>query len=201
MKKIFYIMILFTALFTSCGKTTQMYDVHKKIAEMKGYTSNAEIEIVGNKGTSSYKVKQYYLSPDKVRIEVLEPDFIRGKITIYDGEKWIIYNPLINQKIQVKESKNSEEFIYLGVLQKSLLSGEEAKFKYANKDGKDYIEIKATIPGGNKYRRSVVLYVTKENYYPVFMEIFDDDNNVVVKVKYSDFVYDGNINQSLFKLD
>lgn len=201
MEKIVSVLIVLIFLFTSCTNKEDTYNAHKKLTDMNSYIATAEVTVFNNKGATSYKVKQYYMEPNKLRIETLEPDFLKGKIIVYNGKKWRIHHPLINQTMDVNELKDGENFIYLGIIQNSIMSSEDVKYSHVKKDNADYIEVKSTIPGGNEYRRSVALYITKEEYYPEIMEIFDDNNKVTVSVRYSDFEYNREINDSLFKLD
>lgn len=202
MKRIFPLLLIIVIIFTSCGeKKGDTYNAHKKLAEMKSYTAVAEVTVNSNKGTTTYKVKQYYSDSNKLRIETLEPDFLKGKVLVFNGQRWKVHHPLIKQTMDVERLKDDESYIYLGIIQNSILSSEDAKYSNSKKDNKDYIEVKSTIPGGNKYRRSVALYMTKEKYYPEIMEIFDESNKVTVSIKYSEFEYNKELNESLFKLD
>lgn len=202
MKRIVPVFILLIFLLSSCSnKKEDTYDAHKKLANMKSYSATAEVTVYSNKGNTTYKVKQFYVVPNKLRVETLEPDFLKGKVVVYNGQKWRIHHPLINQTMDVNELKDGESFIYLGIIQNSIMSSEDAKYSHVKKYDADYIEVKSTIPGGNKYRRSVALYLKEDEYYPEIMEIFDDNNKVSVSVKYSDFEYNRETNDSLFKLD
>jgi outer membrane lipoprotein-sorting protein len=168
---------------------------------MNSYTANAEVTIYGNKGNTEYKLKQYYSEPNKLRIETIEPDFIRGKIMVWDGISWKIHHPLIDSTLEVQKLKDEDELIHLGILQKSMVLWEKAEFKEVNKNGAEYIQVKCNLPHGDEYRRSAVLYITKSGYCPEYMEILDDGSNVRVLVKYFDFEYNCELKDSLFKLN
>lgn len=199
MKKITITIILFLLL-SSCKKNDDIYNVNKKISNMLSYSANAEIVINGNKGISEYKVKQFFNEPNKIRIETIEPEFLKGKIIVHDGEKWGIYHPLINSNLQIEKLKDDDEFIYLGIIQKSMAAWEDVEYKYASRNGVEYIAIKCNIPGGNEYRRSAVLYVTRNGYYPEFMEILDNKEDIKITIKYYDFEYNSKLPDELFQL-
>lgn len=199
MRKVSIIIILVLIL-PSCSNNDDIYNVNKKISNMLSYSASAEISIDGNKGDSEYKVKQYYVEPDKIRIETIEPDFLKGKIIVYNGDKWEIYHPLINSKLQMEKLRSEDEFIYLGMLQKSIAAFEDVEYKYVTRDGIEYVAIGCNIPGGNEYRRSAVLYVTRNGYYPEFMEILDNKEDIKIKVKYYDFEYNIKLPDELFEL-
>jgi outer membrane lipoprotein-sorting protein len=201
LKKFFLLLILSLIFLCSCEKKDDLYNAHKKLAEMKSYIAIADITVNSNKGTSNYKVKQYFVEPDKLRIETTEPDFLKGKVICFDGAKWKIYHPLIKQSFEADKLKNEDELVFLGILKNGILSGEDAKYKYASKDGVDYVQIKTTIPGGNDYRKYTIVYLNRKTYLPEIMEIYDENDQVRVIVKYSEFKYNEEIKSSLFNLE
>lgn len=199
MKKILLMLIVFLLL-SSCKKDDDIYNVNKKISNMLSYSANVELTISGNKGISEYKVKQYYCEPNKLRIETIEPGFLKGKIMTYNGDRWNIYHPLISSTIQIEKLKDDDELIYFGIIQKSMIAWEGVDYNYTSKNGIEYVTIKCNIPGGNEYRRSAVLYMTRKEYYPEFMEILDDNSDIKITVRYYDFEYNCELEDSLFQL-
>ena len=195
--------IIILLFFTSCGKKPEddFYKVHKKITAMKSYTATAEITVYGNKGVSNYKMNQYWLGPNKIKLETTEPSFLKGKTLVYDGQKWKVNHPQLNESYEINSLSSDDQMVYIGVLQGSILSGEDTKYKYINRNGNDYIEVKATLQGGNEYRKTIVLLVNKKDYYPDYMEILDDKGTVRVRVRYVDFVYNGELQDSLFNIN
>lgn len=200
MKKILPILIV-VVLFSSCGKKSSddINKAIKKLSNMKSYSTLAEVTVIGNRGNSTYRVKQDYVNAEKLRLETLEPSFLKGKIMVYDGLKWKIHHPLINESYEVKTLEHDDQKIYLGVIQKSALLGKDTSYSLVNRNGVEYIEIKAALRGGNEYRKTVALFVSKGDYCPQFLEIYDANGDLRVRVKYTDFVYNGEVNGSLFE--
>lgn len=200
MKRILLIIIPILLL-SSCKKNDDIYNVNKKISNMASYSANAEIEVNSNKGVSVYKVRQYYCEPDKLRIETIEPEFLKGKIMTYDGLQWKIYHPMIGSTFQVKKLQDDDEFIYLGIIQKNMITLEDVEFKYISRNGVEYVAVKCNIPGGNEYRRMAVLYITRKEYCPEFLEILDEKEDIKVTVRFYDFDYNSKLEDSLFRLE
>lgn len=196
------LIIIFIPLVSCIRKNSDdFYKANKRLSEMKSYTATAEISVIGNKGASNYKVKQYWLAPGKLRLETMEPDFLRGKVLIYDGLKWKISHPLINQNYEIENLDYDDQVIYIGVIQASILSGEDANYRCVTRNGKQYIESRATLQGGNEYRKTVALFMNSEDYYPETMEIYDSNGELRVRVKFIDFNYNAQLEDSLFKLN
>jgi outer membrane lipoprotein-sorting protein len=200
LKKILILFIISAIFLTSCKNNDELYKANKKVLEMKSYSTTADITVFSNKGVSNYKVKHFFSSPDKIRIETMEPDFLKGKVIVGNKGKWKIYHPLIGQSFETTELKESEEYICLGILQKSILSGEDSKYSYIMRDGFEFIQIRAMVPNGTIYRNNISVLLSKENYMPEVLEIYDSNNKLTVRVVYSEFKYNIEIKDSVFEL-
>lgn len=127
---IFLILLIFV---TSCGQRTgKTNDFNKFFQKFNSYKANAEITVYGNKGTSKYKVVQYFMSQSKLRIEILEPDNLKGNIIIYNDNNKILYNPLINEKIVLPKGQD-DKFTYMGIITKEVFLTKILKLKKKGK--------------------------------------------------------------------
>jgi outer membrane lipoprotein-sorting protein len=200
LKKLLLITAAFLFILCSCGKRDDLYEANKKMSEMKSYSAKAEMMVNGNKGSSSFKFKQFYIEPDRLRIETLEPEFLNGKVLSFNGSKWKVYHPMIKQTFEISNPKDYDEFVYQGILQKSIMIGEDSKYEYSAKNGVDYIKISASMPNGNEYRKNAAIYLSKDDYLPQIMEIYNEKGDLVVQIKYSEFKYNEQIKDELFTL-
>lgn len=200
MKKLIPIIITLLLL-VSCKKTNDVDAIKKKISNLSSYCAVSRIIIYSSKGTSEYKIQQYYLEPNLIKLETLEPDYLKGKILVTSGEAWKIYHPLINNSFLVDKLKDDDELIYLGIIQKNMISLEDVEYKKISRNGKEYITLNFKLPNGNEYRNSVILYINREEYNPEFMEILDIEGVTRVSVTYSNFQYNPKLDNSIFKLD
>lgn len=198
MKRLIFFMSLIL-LFTSCKPNDIVYRTNKKIARMNSYSALCEVTVYGNKENSKYTIKQFYKASGRMRIEVVEPDYLKGKAMVISNSKCKIYHPLINQTIIMDIDRIDERFTGIGIIQKSLITGEKSKYKEITKNGKEYVQIRCMIPDGNEYRKYAILYLGIREYSPEYLEIYDENNNLRVHVKYTDFHYNCNINDSLFE--
>jgi outer membrane lipoprotein-sorting protein len=194
------VLILFLFFISGCGNKDAVNNANKKLSEMKSYKAGAEISITGNKGNSVYKVTQYYAEPNKLRIETIEPSFIRGKIVVCDGKKWRVYNPLISMSFEMDSLKEADQLTYLGIVQKNIFLKEDSTAKLYDKGGEKYVVIKAKMPDESIYRKTAVLYLSEKTLFPAMMEILDDKNNPVVVVKYTSFQYNPKFDDDMFAI-
>ena len=192
------LVFMMVILLVSCSRNDDLYNANKKIVEMKSYSAQADITVYGNKGVSKYKEKHLFCIPDKVRIETVEPDFLKGKILVSADGKCSIYHPLISQSFEISSSDDTEHILLLYTIQKSLLSSENAQYSHIKKNGTDYIRIKAKLADSSN--QSISILLSAEDYIPVEAEIYDLNGNVSVRIDYTDFKYNVKTNDSQFKM-
>lgn len=204
--KMFILILIFisiTIIFAGCGdkEVRDFTKAQKMIANLNSYTTVAEIVVKGNKLIESYVVKQYFVYPNKYRLEVISPDERKGKITIYDGERLFINHPLIKQTTILNIKEVEDMGMFLGNFAKNLFSGEDVNLEIKKDESFEYVVIKACIVGGNKYRKNQTLYIDRKDNIPVKMEITDENDDVVVTVYYKDFEYNVDIENTMFKIE
>lgn len=184
----------------SCSSEGDCYESHKKLMEMKSYSSEADIIVNGNKSSSTYKVKQMVQDSGNIKLETIEPKELKGKKVIYSNNKWKVYHPLIDEIVEFDALRDIDEIIYMGIIQKKFLMSEDLKEKTVNKNGQKCIEFKAKLPNGNSHRNYAKLYISEKDSIPVLLEIYDEKDKINVEVKYKDFKYNPSINKEEFTL-
>jgi len=187
-------------MFTACKNGKRLVDIKANIAEVKSYSSTADITIYGNKALSNYRVKQYCIYPDKLRIETLQPDFLRNKVVVKNGDEWKIYHPLINQILEMSKLMEEDELILMGIIHKDLFTSSSSTVSDNEFEGKKCICIKSIIPSGNQYRKTAVLYIDEDKKIPMGMDILDDKGNKKIEIKYSEYKSNEVFSDKLFDL-
>lgn len=200
MKKIFLGVLFFCVIFCACGQKDSTNEI-KKINGDNSYTAVVAIKIHGNKADSNYKVKQYYVYPDKLRIETMEPDFLKDKTIIKNGDKWRVVHPLINQTIYTSKLMDRNELILIGIIEKSFFEDCKDNINIEEYKNKKFICIKKTFIKSNIYRNIAVLYMDKESKKPCFLNILDHKGNLAVEIEYVNYDKDNTIQESLFYMN
>ena len=168
------IFITIFAIFIGCQRREstkeEVYkEFQKKIVTMSSYKCIAEIEASGNKSSHNYVFIHSYVKPDYYKLEVVEPKNLKGKTMEYKGDKVIISNPDIKDKIELPIMED--------------LQNEEVNIKLSNNS----LILETTIPGNNKYFNKQILYVNKDTKNPEKMEILNDEGKPSFTVKYKEF--------------
>lgn len=185
-------------ILASCSKGGDCYDSHKRIMEMKSYTADAAITVHGNKSSKVYKTKQTVDESGNIKIETTQPEELKGKVIIYNGQKWIIYHPLIKDVVEFDSLSNVDEVIYKGIIEKKFLMTKNLKEKITQKNNEKCIEFKADLPNSNDHKSYAKLYITEKNSIPLLLEIYNNNDKVAVSIEYSNFKYNPVINKEEF---
>ncbi len=157
----------------------------KKIITMKSYSCVAEVEVVGNKAPGKYIFIHSYEKPDNYKLEVVEPSHLKGKTIEYKQDKIFISNPDIDDKIELPNIGDNNQYLFIGDFIENYIQNEDVKIKL---DG-DYLTLETSIPGENEYFNKQILYVNKTTKEPEKMQILDKDGKVRFTVEYKEFEY------------
>ena len=191
MKRWAIILIIFISMFTiiiGCERKEstkeEIYkEFQKKIVTMSSYKCIAEVEVIGNKSSHNYVFNHSYVKPDYYKLEVIEPQHLKGKTMEYKDDKVIINNPDIKDKIELPNMKDTRPYTFIGDFIKNYLQSEDVNIKLSSND----MVLETIIPGDNEYFNKQILYVNKETKKPEKMEILDAEGNPSFIVKYKEF--------------
>lgn len=175
--------------------------IHEKLTTMKTYGCIADLTYISNKGQNTYKTKQYYKISGEYRVEIVAPEQVKGLVTVYDGKKVMQYNPRVLGEVvnEVPESKNTYE-IFLGAFLKNYLQSEEVTLEVFNTDNDEYTVLEAVIPEGGKYLATEKLWVSNKTLNPAQLVIYDTEGKERIIVKYGEFKYNINLEDTIFQL-
>lgn len=185
---ILVILITIFAIVIGCQKREstkeEIYkEFQKKIVTMSSYKCIAEVEAIGNKSTHNYVFIHNYIKSDYYKLEVLEPQNLKGKTMEYKGDKVIITNPDIKDKIELPNTNDNRQYYFVGDFIKNYLQNEDVNIKLSNNS----LVLETIIPGDNKYFAKQILYVNKESKNPEKMEILNSEEKVNFTVNYKNF--------------
>ena len=135
------------------------------------------------KSSHNYVFIHSYVKPDYYKLEVVEPKNLKGKTMEYKGDKVIISNPDIKDKIELPNMEDNRQYVFIGDFIKIYLQNEEVNIKLSN----NRLILETTIPGNNKYFNKQILYVNKDTKNPEKMEILNDEGKPSFTVKYKEF--------------
>jgi outer membrane lipoprotein-sorting protein len=191
-------------VFTGCGviKSKKNFEeVSRRLLALSAYTCDVVMRVTNNKSTMEYKLKHYYKSPDKYRVEVLAPKELEGQVTIYNGNKSYIYHPRINQYLVTENFSGSVEYnTFIGSFMNHIRKTDNIRIS-SEKDGEKLLYVlEFEVPEPNNYMRFEKLWLDAETAVPVKAEIYGDDGKTSVEVYYSNFVYNPDLKDGDFEI-
>ena len=158
--------------------------IEEYILNISSYEADISLEVISNKNTNKYKIKQTYQAPNIFKQEVIEPENIQGLITIYDGKNLKIENASIGlNKIYENYQYISENSLCLYNFIEDYKKSETAE--YEEKENNVIMKVKLE-NSKNKYCVYKKLYIDKKTMKPVKMEIEDINQKVLVYILYNE---------------
>ncbi|KXZ40516.1 Outer membrane lipoprotein-sorting protein [Alkalithermobacter thermoalcaliphilus JW-YL-7 = DSM 7308] len=191
MKKWIFCFLMIILFITGCRESTDeelYYKLHKKISSINSYTCIADITVVGNRSPSSYTVIHSFKAPDYYKLEVLEPENLKGKVTVYQNDKVIVKNPNIPDEYKFIHTSKENKYLFIGDFIKNILENEQLKIS----SNSNFLILDTIIPSKSIYFHSSRLYVDKQTLKPHKMEILDYNGKVRFSVIYREFKYNVN---------
>ena len=168
---------------------------------METYECKGTLTRISNKTENVYGIKQYYKSTGEYKLELTSPDDVSGNYTVFDETSIFQYNPRVQNKIieNVPESQMRNE-LFLGCFIKNYFQSEDVTVETSNMDNIQSTVLEAVIPGQNKYTATEKLWIDEETLNPVKLVIYDTEGKERYIIEYSDFKYNCDIDDNMFKI-
>lgn len=203
-KRILCVLILVCISLTSCNlvkSQKSIEDIKKSLLSLKVYTCDVELSVTNNLSTSVYKLKHMYKAPDKYRIELLEPNGLKGYYTIYNGETSYIYHPDIDKYLKIESFKKTTDYeVFIGAFIDYFKQLDKVKVVTTLLDNKKYYVLEINNPNENKYFFAKKLWMNAENADPYLLEIYNKEGKCIIKVVYSNFSRKNDLQNSIFDI-
>lgn len=194
--------LLISMIFTGCSSKTDqelLYDCQRKIHKMESYACEVEITVIGNRRPETYRMRQWFKKPNMYRLELLEPENLKGKTTIFDGKRAYIIHPQIGQVWRMEDFQNSEEQkMFLGYFIQNYLSSQNVEIHRRKEKNEEYLVIDIDIPGNHVYFSKERLWVHTKTLAPYLLQVFDAKDQMRIIVKYLDFQYNPSLEDDFF---
>ncbi len=207
MKKILNLLIVFMILFlTSCTKevdvnTSSNYEnVYKMLKNLKSFASSADITYVLNKEEVTYKILQYSMADGRYRVEVINPDNVKGSLSMFDG-KTVYQKPNNSEDIIMTTTDDYERSqIFMTNFIKNFSFSDKISVSVSDFNDNSTTVLEATIPGEHAYMATEKLWVDNETLLPKKLVIYDYDNVERIIVVYDQFVTNPVLSDKIFTM-
>ena len=203
-RRVICIVIVVCVVFTGCGSLRAgrgFKEVSKKLLELETYTCDVTMRITNNKSTMEYRLKHFYKSPDKYKVEVLTPKELEGQVTIYNGSSSYIYHPGIDQYLITENFSGSVEYnSFIGSFINHIRESDDMAISDEKEGERELIVLEFKVPKSNKYMYLEKLWIDAEAIVPLKAEIYGDDAKINVEIFYDNFVYNSVLKDGDFEI-
>ena len=205
-KGIGFMVLMIIAVFCSCSKSNVGYDVHKKIYDtyqsLPGYEAEAEITSYSNHSENTYSVKQYYKYPGMTRTENTAPESLAGIVTVVNGDTAKVISPSEDHPIQISGiSSGDMDYLFVSSFFQLYYKSEETSIRTSTAEGGNVVVLTTETGSSNPYRKNIALTIDSKTLNPVSMEIIGNDMKTYIKVDYTSFRVNGEIDPALFSVE
>ena len=183
------ILIIFLTIFykktakkSQIGNNSSSQEIVDYILNISSYEAEVEVEVISNKNTNKYKIKQQYIKPNISTQEVLEPENLQG-IKIIKNDKEL---KLENSKLNVTKIFENYEYMTDNCLDLNSFIEEygiSENAKYEEKDEEILMNIEKE---DSKYQKYKTLYIDRKTGNPTKMEIKDDSKKTIIYILYKE---------------
>lgn len=204
LKRSLVILIIVVIALAGCGKektNEEVYnDIQKTLTDMESYSCTVRANVTGSSTSGDYQMLHIFKSPDKYYIKVIKPEYIAGKTTIYNGKKTIVKQPKINQSWELNSFNSTPESKgFLGSFIYPLLNNEEVNLSRDNVEGVECLVIETIMPGDKFYSKTGKVWMSVKKHKPIKMQIYDKENTLRMDIRYGEFAYNEDVQDSLFE--
>lgn len=203
MKKVFWAAVLALAL-CGCadgGGALSDYDrINKGLSEAEGYRAVCEITSPTNRGEDKYVTEVSAERGGRYKLTGLEPEGIKGVEILFDGNMIWLYNPNIENKLQVaaKDSDMRRELILFAFLKNESIGGKQSAVAAAAAEGEKFITLDAEIPGGDKNYTREELFVEIKSGKPKRLVIYNSEGREYITEEFSEFEFNPKFEENEF---
>ena len=188
--------VLLMISFTGCGGDINT-KINNRYSNLKSYTAQVTVTVLGNGKSESYDFLQSWKSPDKYRSEVISPEHMKGTISIVNQDGiWLksADAPIIQMEHGM-ENMNTD-YMFLSDFLSDYYA--EENLPQLTEDGEGKVLLNAADRGTNQYRFTQNLWIDAKSNLPDKLITFDAKGNEMLRVEYHEFVPNAELDDSVF---
>ena len=174
-------------------------EIYKRYHDMKSYTAVVRVAVTGNKGVQEYAIRQDYLAPDCYRTEVLEPENMKGTVTVFHGEKMSFQSAGADAATLQRSISREKDYLFLPDFLAEYFAAEDTADHTASADGNQTM-LNAAVRGSREERFTQNLWVDNKTLKPVRLSTFDVDGSEILRVEYESFEWNPQLEEQSFAL-
>jgi outer membrane lipoprotein-sorting protein len=197
------LLLVFTLLLSGCfGQKTPedvVGDLSSALDKMAGYKSTAVLTVQTGSTPQEYDVVVWYEKPTNYRVALTSKQRGITQIILRNDEGVFVLTPHLNKSFRFQSGwpENNGPLYLYETLARSIIDDAERQLKM---DEKQYVfEVKANY-SGNRSLTKQKIWMT-EDFKPTRAELMDSNLNTLVKIEFTDFVFNPPFDKDAFDKD
>ena len=202
MKKKLLIMLLILFSLTGCGKKdakTTVDDFASKVNSTKAYTLKGNMEIYGDEEVFTYSIEANFLEKDFYKVRMINQTNNHEQVILRNKDAVYVITPSLNKsfKFQSDWPDNSSQSYLLKSIANDLKNDEERTLEEV--EDNYVVKSKVNYPNNQELSYQKVTFTKDGNIKK--NEIFNDKDELKIKVLFSSIDYKANLKESDFRIE
>ncbi len=202
MKRCIAVFCVFVLMITGGGCVGGSHDayeeIYKRYNHMKSFSAVAEVLVKNGKTENMYVVQQHFSSPDRARMEVLEPKEFSGTGFCSVEKDFRLLSEFGETEVFERSLAAGKNILFISDFFESYFKSEENSVSAEADSGSPVTVLECFLTGKNKNRFMQKLYIDNKTFLPIKMETLNVDKEAVVSVVFREFQRDCEIDESIF---
>jgi len=199
------IVMSFALVLAGCGKKDAggvVKDLNKIITKLEGsegsYKGAGRMILQSGQQPLEYAVEVWYQNPYYYRISLKNQEKDITQIVLRNDEGVFVLTPHLNKSFRFKSSwpeNQRQVYLYQSLVQSIV---EDADRQFTTEDNSYVFDVAASYNTGTLARQKI--WLDKTSLSPQKVEVSDTNNNVVVKVEFTQFEFDKKFDKDSFDM-
>lgn len=193
-------LILFVVL-TGCstGADNVSKDLQNMMKEVKSYRGEGTLSIMTSSQPQNIQVQISYLAPHYYRVELTNPEKEIKQVILKNDDGVFVISPHLNKSFRFQSDwpQNSGQIYLYQTILDSIVSDENRKME-KTEEGYSF-EVSTKTPIHQNWTKQRV--VLDQQYQPKQVDVFDENDKVVVSMKFSKFEGNAKLEKNQFASD
>lgn len=196
LKKYILLLLGIIFLFSGCVEKEKTNDeVVDYFKNIKTYKCDAVINLFNDRQSNQYSCKLYYDENKGNRIEIGS-----DRVQVYKDKSIYVEDKISNQKYTLSEDFDKVfSLSFLNKYIRLIYVNEDIKYNIKEENGRKYQLIQLDIPENNVNMVKAVLMIDIKTLEPQYLTIYDNKDKERVRVEYSSFEADNELDAKLFE--
>lgn len=208
MRKITWVLAIVMSvsmLLMACGSGKNAEDVvqelDRKLKAMESYKAVGTMKLHGGDQPQEYDVSVWYKKPDYYRIELANKNKDVTQIVLRNDDGVFVLTPHLKKSFRFQSdwpNNQGQVYLYQTVIQ-GIIKDTQRQFTQDKDKGAYVFEVAGNYQNHSFARQKI--WLTKNNYEPTQIQIFNQQNELMVAVEFSDFQFGNKFEKDDFDMN